>query len=301
VAANERLAEWVDGISINLLGLEALEEPGQFELDFSSGSLPELEGRLVERFGAPEDLDDPDRRHLAEGAAGYVGEMLLRLAGGGWAWRRDEPAVRADKALGLGEVYPLRLVAQAVDERDERVFAGVYAAWEQAVARHRAADPAWRPKKKPTPGVDPFQMTEADAARVAGWVAERKAAFDRWRAAYGTGTDWDFGRGSLDVLERLLADRAPTVEALYAPEHRDFVEGAVWYLGETVRRIKGGTWVYRTQDPDVPNIYAGDPYVQQAGRDGEAVIPIVVIRGFVRAGQPGTLGAWYDRCGGTSD
>jgi hypothetical protein len=298
MAANERLTDWVDGISLNLLELEALEEPGGFRLDFSSGSLQELEGRLLESFDDPEEINDPDRRDLADGVAGYLGEMLLRLAGGAWRWRGDEPVVRADKALGLPDLYPRRLVTQAIQDQSEQVFAGAYAEWEQVVARHRAVDPGWTPKKTRTPGVDPFEMTEADAAYITAWVAERKATFERWKTAFGAGTDWDFGPASLDALERLLGGVTPTVQELYAPEHRGFVEGAVWYFGEALRRIKGGAWVFRTQDPQVPNAYAGDPYVQQSGQGGEAVMPIVVIRAFVRTGQRGALRVRYARCGG---
>ncbi|WP_328394210.1 hypothetical protein [Nocardia sp. NBC_00416] len=296
---DQRLTDWVDGISLNLLGLEELEEQGGFRLDFSAGSLGALEARLLEYFGEPEEIDDPARRDLADGAAGYLGEVLLRLAGGEWGWRGSEPVVHADNALGLGEAYPRRTVGRAIGERTERVFATVFSEWEQAVTRVRAADPMWAPSKKHTPGVDPFEMTESDARHIDTWVSGRRAGFGRWRATFGTGSDWDFGPASLDALEGLLARYTPTSRDLYAPEHRELVDGAVWYFGETVRRIRGGVWVYRSEDPAAPdNVYAGDPYVQQAGRDGDIVMPILAIDEFVATGRRGTLRARHSRSSG---
>jgi hypothetical protein len=209
---------------------------------------------------------------------------------------RGEPFVRADKALGLSPVFPLRLVTQAVREQTEREFSDVCAEWEKAVARHRAANPQWVPKKKRTPGVDPFEADPADAAHIAAWDAGRRDAFAAWRETYGAGATWDFGPASLDVLENLLARITPTTQDLRDLAHRDFVEGAVWYFGEAIRRIRGGAWGYRTQDAAVPNAYAGDPYVQQAGEDDELVMPIVVLGDFVRNRVAGTLREEYALC-----
>jgi hypothetical protein len=172
----------------------------------------------------------------------------------------------------------------------------VCAEWEKAVAWHRAANPQWVPKKRRTPGVDPFEADPADAAHIAAWDAGRRDAFAAWRETYGAGATWDFGPASLDVLENLLARITPTTQDLRDLAHRDFVEGAVWYFGEAIRRIRGGAWGYRTQDAAVPNAYAGDPYVQQAGEDDELVMPIVVLGDFVRNRVAGTLREEYALC-----
>ncbi|WP_459545842.1 hypothetical protein [Nocardia sp. X0981] len=298
MATDERLADWVDGISLNLLGLEELEEPNGFRLDFSPASLNALEKQLLDYFGEPAELGDPARRAIADGAAGYLGEMLLRAAGGEWGWSAEEPVVRAGRELGLRECFPRRVVARAVREQTERVFTDVFAEWEQAAERLRAVDPRWTPGKKPTPGVDPFEMAESDARYIESWVAERRNAFERWRTTFGAGAVWDFGPESLDSLEDVLAQRVPSSHDLYTPEQRDLVEGAVWYFGEAVRRIRGGVWVYRSEDPEIDNVYAGDPYVQQAGSDGDIVMPILPIDEFVATGRRGTLRARYVRAGG---
>jgi hypothetical protein len=298
VGAYQGLDDWVDGISLNLLSLEELEGEDGFRADFTGASLRGLEQALLSHFGEPGDIDDPEGQDLADGAAGYLGEVLLRLAGGTWGWRGGEPFVRADKALDLPPVFPLRLIAQAIGEQTDHEFTDVYASWEQAVGRHRAAKPRWAPKKKRTPGVDPFEMSPTDAAYIAEWETKCRAAFARWTETYGASAVWDFGPDSLDVLESLLARITPTPQDLSSPAHHDFVDGAVWYFGEAIRRIKGGAWVYRTQDLAAPNAYAGDPYVQQAGQDGQLVMPIVILDDFVRSHEPGTLRARHARCAG---
>jgi hypothetical protein len=289
VGAYQGLDDWVDGISLNLLVLEALEGEEGFRLDFTGPSLERLERALVARFGPPDELAD-----LVDGAAGYVGEVLLRVAGGGWGWRDDEPSADADEALDLTPVFARRLIVQAIAARTGHEFSDVYVTWEDAVARHRAANPGWAPTKKHTPGVDPFEMSPQDAAHIARWDAERRAAFSRWSETYRG--DWDFGPASLDALEGLLARVTPAADDLRDPANQDFVEGAVWYFGEVIRRIRGGTWAYRTPDPEFPNIYAGQPYVHQAGQDAELVVPMVVLRKFLRGGT--ALRDRYRRCGG---
>ncbi|MFC7548373.1 hypothetical protein [Plantactinospora sp. GCM10030261] len=151
-----------------------------------------------------------------------------------------------DKALGLAPLFPARLVEHALTERTARTLTDAYAAWADAAARHRAANPGWTPRKQHTSGVDPFEMDEADAVYIAGWTAERKAVFPAWVATYGPETEWRFGRESLDDVEALLARHVPTSTELYLPRDPAFLDGAVWYFGEVIRRIRGGRWEYRT-------------------------------------------------------
>lgn len=293
MARSERLAEWVDEISLNLMALEFRD----LELDFTGESLRRVEAELIDEFDSPHGIDDPGERMLVDAAAGYLGETLLRLTGGGWGWRGDEPFIRPDKALGLSPLFPTRLVDRAIDEQNGHVFADAYAQWAETVARHRAAHLSWMPKKKHTSGVDPFQMTKSDAAHVAGWTVDRKAAFPRWASTYGPGTEWNFRPESLDPLEDLLALRTPTTMDLYRPKDPAFVDGAAWYFGEVIRRIRGGRWEYRTQIPGQPNMYTGHPYIAQAG-SRELTVPIVALDQFVATGQRGSLHARYLRCGG---
>lgn len=67
----------------------------------------------------------------------------------------------------------------------------------------------------------------------------------------------------------------PTKRHLFDPANSDFVDGAVWYLGEVMRRAKGGDWHYRPGPPDPWNPYVGRYYVQQPGEKGRTKVPIL--------------------------
>lgn len=285
----KRLDDWVDRIGLKLLHVEDLEGESEFKPDFTGASLENLERALLRHFGEPGDIADPQRRGLADGAAGYLGEVLLRLAGGSWDWQDGEPLIRADTAIGLAPVYPLRILARAVGGKSEHEFCTVYAAWEKTAARHRAANPNWIPAKTRTPGVDPVEVSPADVAYITTWANQRQAAFARWSQTYGPHVAWDFGPASLDALENLLQYITPTPQDLRDPKHSEFVQGAVWYLGEALRRTTPGHWTFRTFDPTAPSVYAGDPYLQHANPDGKPVIPILVLHDFLRDRLPGTL------------
>ncbi|MGW1743476.1 hypothetical protein ACWCPQ_32265 [Nocardia sp. NPDC001965] len=114
---------------------EVLARQERLQLDFSPGSLAGLE-RYLARFEAPAEFRDvEDAEWIVEGAAGYVGETLLRLAGGGWAEQeRPElfvvPSIHADPALGLEPINPLDLVDAATLGGDP--LRRQYAAWAEA-------------------------------------------------------------------------------------------------------------------------------------------------------------------------
>lgn len=87
------------------------------------------------------------------------------------------------------------------------------------------------------------------------WLAERGAQFPVWANHYGGDAVWDFSPDSLDALEELVVQQAPTPEQLLDEERNaPFVDGAVWYLGEVLRRGRSLPWEYTrgvTSDPTV--------------------------------------------------
>jgi hypothetical protein len=190
-------------------------------------------------------LDDASDE-VMEGVAAFLGEAMLRLAGGAWApaTGAEVPPVELDPALGQAPIHPLHMVREAVGEDDGTVLPGAYAELERIVAAHRAADPSWTP-------------FAGDAAFLPSWLAEQEAAFPGWAGPDGP---WDFTPESLDRLGALVV-RLGT-----------FPPVAEWYLGETLRRAGGGQWRYRTGVPEF-DPYAERPYVEQDGPDGEAVVP----------------------------
>lgn len=90
------------------------------------------------------------------------------------------------------------------------------------------------------------------------WLAERGAQFPVWASHYGGDAVWDFSPESLDALEELLVQKAPTPEQLLDEERNaPFIDGAVWYLGEVLRRGRSVPWEYtrgETADPTVGHV-----------------------------------------------
>lgn len=289
---DERLTAWLDRVGLDLMYLDQFEEPGEFEADYSGRYLAGLEDIALnesEHMGDPSDLSEPS---LERAIAGYFGETLLRLAGGSWQWLEDEPAVQAEPVLDLPPVFPLRLIDRLSTGEAEEVFVGAYRQWEQAVATYRRTHPAWEPTKQYTPGVDPVPMTPGEAAHIAAWVADRERGFTAWSAEHAADGPWDFSADSLDRLAQLLQRLTPTGNDLRSPANAAFVEGATWYFGEVLRRIRGGTWLYHEPRPDQHNYVAGRPIVEQAGRNDVTDIPFLTLWSVVR-GDPGAMRAKY--------
>jgi hypothetical protein len=89
------------------------------------------------------------------------------------------------------------------------------------------------------------------------WLAERGAQFPVWAGHYGGDAVWDFSPESLDVLEELVMQKASTPEQLLEEQNAPFVDGAVWYLGEVLRRGRPQPWQYirgHTADPTVGHV-----------------------------------------------
>ncbi|MGW4719967.1 hypothetical protein [Nocardia sp. NPDC004260] len=267
---------------------EVLARQERLQLDFSPGSLAGLE-RYLARFETPAEFRDfEDAEWIVEGAAGYVGETLLRLAGGGWAEQeRPElfvvPPIHADPALGLEPVNPLDLVDAATLGGDP--LRRQYAAWAEVVAAHRAAHPGWSPGKERTPVLDPMVYTADEREHLAKWLVEWERAFPAWARRYGTGVDWDFSRASVEALGRLVLAADPADDG--------FRDGAGWYAGEAMRRAHGGVWLYRRGDPEQSD-YLGRPYLEERPDGGRHTLPFLAIRLIAEERDPGILVEDYD-------
>jgi hypothetical protein len=273
----------------------------ELAFDFSGDSLGAWEAYLRYLFDTPGELAAPAKRWLVEGMIAYIGETLLRIGGGGWraAERPDWvfgglPVIEADAALALPVVSPADLALEVVRDRRDGLLAGVGGEWQRAVAAHRAAHPGWAPAKRRTPGLDPADpaAVDADAGWLREWLAAREAAFPAWRERFGGGVAWDFSAGSAEALGALVLRLAPTPDALADPRNAAFVDGATWYLGETLRRVKGGEWHYRSGDPDV-GMYFGRPFVEQSPPYDETSDPLLALRLTVDRGDPGVLREQY--------
>lgn len=235
------LEEWTDSVQPRIVGLEGLG----LRLDFGRGDLAGLErlatGDVTEEF--------------RQGCAAYLGETLLRAAGGGWLVAGGLPAVHADPDLALPTVIPAELL------EEEGLAAETFVQWTRAVAARRTAEPGWQPVKEPTRGLDSVPAPASSEAEA--WTAAREADFPRWVARWAPDEEWDFSPASLnrlaDLLNRSLGDQAAVLD----PAHADLVESAAWYVGESYRRAGDGQWSW--QD---------GPYLVNVGRDSRSYVPV---------------------------
>jgi hypothetical protein len=274
---DDELDGWRDDLWDHYLYLRE-QMPEDAPLDFSPASLRALQELVRERFDGPELVGDPGELRLTLAVAAYVGETLLRAAGGGWGWQANghEPLAVPDPALGLATVNLLDLITATVAGGER--FEAVHAAWA-AAARQRAAEkPGWTPAKEPT---ELDEAEDLDPAALPAWLATRAAAFPG-------GAPFDFTAASLPAVEDMVRSAAPTKEQLRSAEHRELYENAAWYVGEVLRRGLGGEWVHDVPGPVDVEMVA----LRRVGRHGSTVHPGPVVVGVI--GDPG----WLSRCYG---
>ncbi|MDT7790178.1 MAG: hypothetical protein QOF58_8597 [Pseudonocardiales bacterium] len=231
-------------------------------LDFTPDSLARLE-ELVAALP-----------HLSLAAAGYLGEALMRVGGGHWEMTDAGPLVHFDPALELAPLAVLELVGRAVDAHDEIT---------RTVAFFKERNPKWSPTKEHTPAVD--WIDDSDHPQhpwLVSWLAARAESFPQWTVDHPG--PWDFTPESLDSLEKL-------VQTL-GLESEEFVEGAVWYLGEVAVRHRGARWKYYYDErpySETGSVWDNNPFVSQSDPDGHATVPIFMLKTAVRLGEPGIL------------
>lgn len=302
--AEQRLEEWRESLNPVLERLRAFELSADFPFNYSAESLDRLETVLLERF--PADAAPARDVGFVESVMGYLGEALLRAGGGRWAWDRDpaspsydQPVIHPDEALGRAALAPLQLVINAVRSRTGAAFSDSHAALTAAVAEHRKWQPSWSPTKEHTPGVDELDVPPTQW--LTHWLAEREAMFPKWVAGFGGDpVAWDFSTDGYDALETLVRQRLSSVDNFTAPEHDEFVQGAIWYLGEIARRTRTGVvWKYNPAVPgstnraeSLANPWVGRPYVDQRP-DGDAAVPLFALMDAVEDGEPGSLRARF--------
>ncbi|GAA3085736.1 hypothetical protein GCM10017562_64680 [Streptomyces roseofulvus] len=164
----------------------------------------------------------------------------------------------------------------------------------------------------PHPGYDSTRHPDLLA-----WLAERQVAFGDWaREAGGDADRFDFSDASLDALEERVRETFAAPEEITARRRSPFVQGAVWYIGETLRRRREG-WVWKFEPdvdfgllpafyPAVPDpAYLDTPCVGAPGAEpGEHWYPLNTLRRLlvtedefdnpVDEGLVGMIEGWYE-------
>ncbi|MDP9795321.1 hypothetical protein J2S43_003833 [Catenuloplanes nepalensis] len=242
------LAEWRDDLMAGYLTLTD-EVPDDALLNFEAASLPVV-AALV--------LDPGFDEELIPAVAAYLGETLLRTAGGRWEWDEAPLAVPGD-GLGLEPVAPMTLIDQVRDAGDASPLTSVHEEWAAAVAGAGA-----RPEKEET-DLDWVSPAET-AAALSAWAAARRDRFG------------DPTPESLDRVEDAVRG---------APGDRALFEDAVRHVGEVFRRGHGGRWTIDSAGP----VDADTVYLRLVGPSRARVTPALLLAASRE--QPGHLRRYY--------
>ncbi|MGE2818044.1 hypothetical protein ACQI5H_23305 [Mycobacterium heidelbergense] len=291
----EVLEAWVEEMHPRLAGLQDFLLPEGFPFDFSTRSLTELESVLLDGFDTWAavfgDVRDNSQGFVVR-AAGYLGEILLRTGGGAWIWDElnNQPLVSFDPALDLSPVAPLVLLADAADRRTGSVLTEALDAVATAVADYRREHLGWSPVKAPTPALDPDPDFPPDRGTLAAWRHLRESRFPSWATEYAGGpAECNFSVDSLDRLECLVKSRLPAEADFDKPENREFVDGAIWYLGETIVRQGKAQWVYIEGERNEDNEWVGRPFIRRIEPPHHSVVPELTLINCAKSGKPNAL------------
>lgn len=263
--------------------------------DFSRDSLLKLGEIVTELLDAHDDAAEAAK----ECAAWYYGETLYRARPSYWGymtswkdpqgWIVDEhPAdpwgisLTTYSRVGFVGQYPVQDMNIRDYQRDHHRpdwLRNAYDRWVTAEVRERVAEASKRRRL----------IKRKGSRRISGekyvqrWLTQRQADFADWVRDYGADGAWDFSPESLDMLEELVIGRGSTPEQLLDSEQNAaFVDGALWYLGETLRKARPLLWEYDRDDD------AADPTV------GNFDV-LEILMGVVTSVDPGSLRQRYDR------
>jgi hypothetical protein len=283
-----KLEEWRLSCDPMLAGLQDFVVGPDDPLDGSPESL-----RLVEELFLQEALPGQmPPEGFAQVVGAYLGEALLDAGGGSWVWDEvsDLPAVRLDPALGW-TIEPMRVVLDAVMERSGTVCADLLAQVAAAVVEYQQDAPDWQPTR-----TDKSVLRQVPASAVpadpwlADWLTTRRERFAEWARACGVPDELDFSVASLDTVERLVRDRAGSVADLRQIKHDEFIQAAVWYVGETACRHGGAHWIYRTPpEGGSKNPWVGRPFVQRDPPSNADLIPFLELKAAVADDAKGII------------
>ncbi|BBZ15270.1 hypothetical protein [Mycobacterium branderi] len=214
-------------------------------LDYSTVSLQAVEIFTVANAAAQEPT-------VRDAVIAYVGECLLRSGGGRWIW--DEHPEHLTNGFPVAQrslttVSPAHLIEYARARRDGQTFARVHRAWIADTEDNRRRGDQHALQREPTPGLDQSSEQPTPAEQ---WASQRRNRFADWIARYGAGQAWDFTTDSLDALAEVVLEHCPAGTSLLdAATGQDFVDGAIWYLGETLHRAKPSRWSFSAEVAEV--------------------------------------------------
>ncbi|MEC3919288.1 hypothetical protein [Nocardia sp. CDC160] len=278
-----------------LAGLQDFLLPEDFRFDFSASSLTELEAVLLDGFdtwtAVANDIDDNPQGFIVR-AAGYLGETLMRAGGGAWIWDKlsAQPLASFDPALRLSPIAPLVVLAQAADRGTGRVLTDSLETVRAAVTQYQHQHPDWSPVKQATPALDPDPDFPPDLGTLTAWCHQRESRFQTWATEYtGGSAKYDFSVDSLDLLERLVKSRLSGFSDFERPENQEFIDGAIWYLGETIVRQGKAQWRYIEGERNEDSEWVGRPFLKQTEPPNNSVVPELTLMNCAEFDDPNCL------------
>ncbi|MFB7504547.1 hypothetical protein [Streptomyces broussonetiae] len=139
---------------------------------------------------------------------------------------------------------------------------------------------------------DRQSMTEPARQWLDRWLADMDDRLDSWKVRYlPEGFRYDFSMESLDLLEEVILRRYQDESDFEADSGSEFLEGAVRYYGETLRKRLSCRWGYQDMGPDVSNPFNRVPQIRSNTRDEymDVIVPLHVFDYLVAERQPGVL------------
>lgn len=238
--------QWLGSIASLLGVLAALL--GDTALDYSTASLEAVEAFTVTSI----DTNDAAQvGTLRDAVVAYVGECLLRTGGGRWIWDiHPEHLISGFPVVerNVTRVSPAHLIEFALARRDGQTFARIHRAWIADAEDRRRREDQHSLQRELTPGLD-YTPEPTPAEQ---WASGQRSRFPEWVARYGAGCQWDFSADSLDVIARIVLEHCPADSSvLHAPPGEDFLDGVLWYLGETLHRAKPSRWSFSANVADI--------------------------------------------------
>lgn len=257
--------------------------PDDVALDFAPASLPDLEVEIMSRYEQRSDLEEDEERERVDGLVRYLGEILLAVGGGRWAWQPEAGPTYLGRAVIVPDagddraVAPFEILVAAAQEQTGEVLPAALADVQAGVLDRIRSQPYWRPVKARTPGLD--RAAEPDP-ELDTWTTARIDAFESWSRE--AGGPWDFTADSLQRLEQRIAGGAPEGDG---PMATDADEMAAWYLGEVLLRAAGGWWC-RLPASQALGVQRQGGWLK---RDVITVDPFLVLAGIRPEGLHGAL------------
>lgn len=211
-------------------------------------------------------MADPGRSEAArQCAAWYFGETLHRARPSYWHFSGHEAAgdrswwisITSYRRVGFAGHFPVQDIERPLrgqGPEDPTWLRNAYDRWVTAETRERIEESAKRRLRAKSKA----KRSLSDDEYLRRWLTEREAQFPAWVRDYGGDAVWDFSPESLDALEVLIIERGAVPEQLLEEkENAPFLDGALWYLGEVLRRKCALPWDYvrgNTSDPEVGHI-----------------------------------------------